>query len=202
MKTEPGDYGGHSELDVETDIESDESEGDEDEEFFECSEDFDIEVTSEFILPFKVKEPPNEVALLLDKLVKNGSLSTNSYFFKNVKEVLRHLEQPNATWDTEICEALLSIQHVGGANALNYVIGPLGRHGAGHQGVPLINYGGPGRTTLQKFRPGTMPISGISKHLLLSTLRLLEMSEMLVPRSSCVLSLVCLQLDGTMLKAG
>ena len=147
------------ELDVETDIESDESEGDEDEEFFECSEDFDIEVTSEFILPFKVKEPPNEVALLLDQLVKNGSLSTNSYFFKNVKEVLRHLEQPNATWDTEICEALLSIQHVGGANALNYVVGPLGRHGAGHQGVPLINYGGPGRTTLQKFRSGTTPAS-------------------------------------------
>ena len=85
---------------------------------------------------------------------------------------------------------------------VNYVVGPLGRHGAGHHGIPLINYGGPGRTTLQKYRPGTMPVSGTSKHLLLASLRLLELSEMQVSTSKCLLSLVCMQLDGTMLKAG
>ena len=114
--------------------------------------------------------------------------------------MLTHIETPLAEWDTEICEALLSIQHVGGAAALNYVVGPLGRHGAGdfglgNHGVPLINYGGPGRTTLQKHKPGTMPISGIAKHLLLSILQLLELSEMMVPTQKSLLSLVCMQLD-------
>ena len=186
---------------------SDSEEESDNEEFYDCSELFDVELSSEFCLPFKVSEPPSEVALQLNKLVKNGTLSTKSYFYKNVKEVLNHLESPLAEWDPEICEALLSIQHVGGAAALNYVVGPLGRHGAGdfgvgNHGVPLINYGGPGRTTLQKHRPGTMPVSGISKHLLLSILQLLELSEMMVPTQSSLLSLVCMQLDGTMVKAG
>ena len=172
------------------------------EEFFDCQEFFDIDLEPEFSLPFKMGEPPHKVALLLDKLVKNETLSTQSYFFKNMKEVLTHLEDPSAEWDPEVCEALTSIQHVGGASALNYVVGPLGRHGAGHHGIPLINYGGPGRTTLQKYRSGTMPVSGTSKHLLLASLRLLELSEMQVSTSKCLLSLVCMQLDGTMLKAG
>ena len=56
-----------------------------------------------------------------------------------------------------------------------------------------------------QFRGGnleTMPVSGITKHLLLSTLQLLELSDVKTVSSSCLLFAVSLQIDGTMVKAG
>ena len=76
---------------------------------------------------------------------------------------------------------------------MNYVIGPLGR-GQGSDGRretvgstvgPVLNYGGLGSFVLQKYVPGTMPKSGISKHILLASLKLLESSEVKMVGPKC-----------------
>ena len=89
---------------------------------------------------------------------------------------------------------------------MNHVIGPLsrgqGRKSLGKDLTPVLNYGGPSSFVLQKYVPGNMPISGISKHLLLSVLRLLDLSEVMTTKPTCQLFSVSLQMDGTMVKAG
>ena len=177
------------------------SDSDED-EFFDCElfDGLDLEIEATVPLPYKVGPPPDEVCLLLNELVQNGSVDTKSFFYKNLKAVAEHIVNPKAEWDFEVCEALQSIQHAGGALAVNYVVGPLGRHGP--RGLPLLNYGGPSMRTIQRRKPGTMPVSGITKHLLLSTLQLLELSDVKTVSSSCLLFAVSLQIDGTMVKAG
>ena len=171
------------------------------EEYFDCRyETFDLETESSFPLPFKTAEPADEVCLLMNKLILDGKLSTESFFYKNIKAVTEHLIKPTAEWDFEVCEALQSIQHAGGAVAVNYVVGPLGKNGP--QGLPLLNYGGPSYDTIKRRKPGVMPVSGIAKHLLLSTLQLLELSDVKTMTSRSHLFAVSMQLDGTMLRAG
>ena len=79
-------------------------------------------------------------------------------------------------------------------------MGPLGKNGP--QGLPLLNYGGPSNDTIKRRNPGVMPVSGIAKHLLLSTLQLLELSDVKTMTSRSHLVAVSMQLDGTMLRAG
>ena len=187
-----------------------ESEEEDEEEFYDCSESFEIEVEPTFTLPYSVAAESDPACVLMDKLIREGKLSKNSYFYKNFLEVAKHLENPKKPWDHEICEGLLSIKYLGGKAAMNYVIGPLSR-GQGSEGKrdlagspdsPVLNYGGPGNFVLQKYVSGTMPISGISKHNLLSCLRILELSEVKTANPKCEVFSVSLQLDGTMLRAG
>ena len=173
----------------------------EEEDFFDCEvEAFDVDLDTSFHLPYKMGEPADEVCLLLNKLLQDGTLSCESFFYKNMKAVSEHLVNPRAEWDFEICEALQSIQHMGGAGAVNYVVGPLGRNGP--QGLPLLNYGGPSYDTLKRRKPGSMPVSGIAKYLLLSTLKLLELSDLKTITAKNHLFAVSMQMDGTMVRAG
>ena len=187
-----------------------------DEEYFDCLENFDVELEPTFRMPYKVAPDTDPACLLLDKLIRDGKLSRNSYFYKNIFEVAKHLENPSSKWDPEVCEALMSIRHLGGKATMNHVIGPLSR-GQGRPGrktsststseieksySPVLNYGGPSNGTLQKFVPGTMPISGISKTLQLSSLRLLDLSEVKTVLPKVELFSVALRMDGTMLRAG
>ena len=176
-------------------------EEEEEEDFLDCEvEAFDVDLDTGFHLPYKMGEPADEVCLLLNKLLQDGTLSRESFFYKNIKAVSEHLVNPRAEWDFEICEALQSIQHMGGAGAVNYVVGPLGRNGP--QGLPLLNYGGPSYDTLKRRKPGSMPVSGIAKHLLLSTLKLLELSDLKTITAKSHLFAVSMQMDGTMVRAG
>ena len=88
---------------------------------------------------------------------------------------------------------------------MNHVIGPL-RTSFGREGCkdvsPILDYGGPSHFVLAKYVPGIMPISGISKHLHLSALRLLNLSEVKTCHPAIELFSVALQMDGTMVKAG
>ena len=91
---------------------------------------------------------------MMDKLIREGKLSQKSFFYRNFCEVAKHLDNPNSRWDPEICEALMSIKHLGGRATMNHVVGPLGR-GQGSQGrrdaigttgaenclKPVLNYG-------------------------------------------------------------
>ena len=171
-------------------------------QFYDCLEfeSFDLDVQAEFQLPFTVGPPADKVCLLSNKLISKGLLSTESFFYKNIKAVAEHLEHPKTEWDNEVCEALQSIQHAGGGVAVSYVVGPLGHHGP--LGVPLLNYGGPSYQTLKRRKPGTMPVSGITKQLLISALKLLELSDVKTSTATSLLFPVGLQVDGTMLKAG
>ena len=176
-------------------------EEEEEEDFLDCEvEAFDVDLDTGFHLPYKMGEPADEVCLLLNKLLQDGTLSRESFFYKNIKAVSEHLVNPRAEWDFEICEALQSIQHMGGAGAVNYVVGPLGRNGP--QGLPLLNYGGPSYDTVKRRKPGSMPVSGIAKHLLLSTLKLLELSDLKTITAKSHLFAVSMQMDGTMVRAG
>ena len=184
-------------------------------EYFDCAETFDVEVEPTFIFPYNVAKEADPACVMMDKLIREGKLSQKSFFYRNFCEVAKHLDNPNSRWDPEICEALMSIKHLGGRATMNHVVGPLGR-GQGSQGrrdaigttgaenclKPVLNYGGPGNFVLQKYVPGTMPISGISKHLLLSCLRLLDLSEVKTASPTCEVFSVALQLDGTMVRAG
>ena len=110
-------------------------------------------------------------------------------------------------WDSEIVEALISIQFVGGKNAMRYVTGPLRRGNIKKKddntsGVPVINYGGPSEEVIRKHNPGVMPVSGISKSLLLSSHKLLPLSTTRLTSSTLELNGGAAQIDGTMLKAG
>ena len=187
-----------------------------DDEYVDCLECFDVELEPTFKMPYKVAPDTDPLCLLLDKLIRDGKLSRNSFFYKNISEVAKHLEDPSSKWDPEVCEALMSIRHLGGKATMNHVIGPLSR-GQGRPGrktsststseiensySPVLNYGGPSSGTLQKFVPGTMPISGISKILQLSSLRLLDLSEVKTVLPKVELFSVALQMDGTMLRAG
>ena len=169
-------------------------------------ETFDIELEPTFQLPYIVAAEADPACILLDKLIREGKLSRNSFFYKNIFEVAKHLENNDERWDPEICEALISIKHLGGKATMNHVIGPLslgqGRKSLGKDLTPVLNYGGPSSFVLQKYVPGNMPISGILKHLLLSVLRLLDLSEVMTTKPTCQLFSVSLQMDGTMVKAG
>ena len=180
--------------------------GDTEEEYFDCLETFDIEVEPSFHLPYVVAEAADPACILLDKLIREGKLSKKSFFYKNMFEVAKHLENDDEHWDPEICEALISIKHLGGKATMNYVVGPLSR-GQGRKGPvkdlsPVLNYGGPSSFVLQKYVPGNMQISGISKHLQLSVLRLLDLSEVVTINPTSHLFSVSLEMDGTMVKAG
>ena len=64
----------------------------EDEEFFDCLDSFEIEVEPSFTLPYNVAEESGPACVLMDKLIREGKLSKNSYFYKNFVEVAKHLE--------------------------------------------------------------------------------------------------------------
>lgn len=75
------------------------SEGEED-EYYDCEvETFDIDLETGFRLPFKVGEPADEVCILLNRLIQDGTLSCESFFYKNIKAVSEHLVNPRAEWD-------------------------------------------------------------------------------------------------------
>ena len=97
--------------DESTDRQSDEEELESDEEFFDCSEYFEIENEPTFTLPYKIGQETDPACLLLDKMLRAGKLSPGSYFYKNLQEVLLHLDNPYLQWDPEVCEALSSIKH-------------------------------------------------------------------------------------------
>ena len=98
-----------------------------DDEYLDCHESFDIELEPSFKLPYSMAADTDPACLLLDKLIRDGKLSRNSYFYKNLFEVAKHLEDPSSKWDPEVCEALMSIRHLGGKANMNHVIGPLSR---------------------------------------------------------------------------
>ena len=198
-----------SEASLEEEFDSD------DEEFFDCPETFDVELEPTFTLPYSVAQESDPACVLMDKLIREGKLSRNSFYYKNFHEVAKHLENPKTKWDPEICEALMSIKHLGGKATMNHVIGPLSRGqgregrkenigttGAQEQFNPVLNYGGPSSFTLQKYVPGIMPISGISKQIQLSSLRLLDLSDMKTVKPNLEIYSVALQMDGTMVRAG
>ena len=190
--------------------EEEEEEEGSDDEFHDCLETFDIEVEPTFNMPYSVSAESDDACVLMDKMIRSGKLSRNSFFYKNFHEVAKHLEDPRKQWDPEVCEALMSIKHLGGKSTMNHVIGPLSR-GQGRMGSkdnpdglfePVLNYGGPSSWILQKFVPGIMPISGISRNIQLSCLALLKLSDTKTDLPRCELFSVALQMDGTMVRAG
>ena len=187
----------HDESDTEDDSETD--------EFHDCVDTFDIDVEPTFVMPYSVGQDADPACVSMDRLIREGKLSTDSFFYKNFSEVVKHLQDPNKKWDPIICEALMSIRHLGGMATMNHVIGPL-RTGYGRKGCkdvsPILNYGGPSHFVLSKYVPGIMPISGISKHNLLSAQTLLKLSDVRSCHPAVEVFSVALQMDGTMVKAG
>ena len=53
----------------------------EDEELFDCLDSFEIEVEPSFTLPYNVAEESDPACVLMDKLIREGKLSKNSYFY-------------------------------------------------------------------------------------------------------------------------
>ena len=146
----------------------------------------------------------DKVALKFNEMVLSGNLDKSSFFYKNIAEVISHLENPSQKWDQEICEALLTIEYHGGRSSANLVTGPLGFGlGRGYSNKPTLNYGGPSTYALRKYRPGRTPISGIVKQLLLSAQTLHpKVSSVCVTTNLSVLCGTTLQIDGTMCRAG
>ena len=102
--------------------EEEEEEEGSDDEFHDCLETFDIEVEPTFNMPYSVSAESDDACVLMDKMIRSGKLSRNSFFYKNFHEVAKHLEDPRKQWDPEVCEALMSIKHLGGKSTLNHVI--------------------------------------------------------------------------------
>ena len=62
-------------------------ESEREDEFFDCFDTFDIDLEPSFVLPYCVAQETDPACVVIDRLIREGKLSTESFFYRNLSEV-------------------------------------------------------------------------------------------------------------------
>lgn len=130
-------------------------------------------------------EHVDQVAVTLDKLIKNGLISKEGIFYKYLKDVLQVYVTPtNYSWDPGVIEFFKTLKWLGGQSTVNMLRGPMwhgeGRGGAFNPRNMVSNLGGPSDRTLTKQGSGYTTESGILNPLMQTFHNIIEKEKSII----------------------